>query len=158
MKIENFEVLPAHVTFSNGIVRVFLERGECTARFFKSDSLVGEIDLGRLEWGAFPNNQILDDWKIEFVDKTTKEIISIHYHLVHSSNILFVPKPNSTLTEMVNSVIEDCKNAQLKGGITWVFFVGCYRFRGLLESENIKVFELGKDKEIEFPFIFEKQY
>jgi len=157
MRIEDFNILPAHVSFSHGNVRVFLEGGNYLVKFFRGENIyVGEIYLGKLEWGAFPHNNQPEDWRIEFWDESN--LICVHYHLVHGSNVLFIPKPKSHIQPMVEGVIEECKKVQEMGGIAWTFFEGCYRFSDLLDKENIKTFEFGKDLYEEFPYIIEKKY
>jgi hypothetical protein len=157
MRIEDFNVLPAHVSFSRGNVRVFLEDGNYLVKFFRGENIyVGEIHLDKLEWGAFPHNDQLEDWRIEFWDESY--LVYVHYHLIHGSNILFIPQPKSHIQPMVEGLIEECKKVQEMGGIAWTFFEGCYRFRDLLDKENIKTFEFGKDLYEEFPYIIEKKY
>lgn len=156
MRIEDFNIIPAHVTFSNGKVRVFIEEGSYLVKFFKGETYVGEIHLDKLEWGAFQNNNQLADWRIEFWDNDF--LVGIHHHLLHGSNVLFITKPKSNTQTMVNGLLEDSKKAQNVGCTTWAFFEGCHRYSDLLEKSNIKTFEFGKDKQEEFPFIIEKNY
>jgi len=156
MRIENFNLVPAHVAFSKGNVRVFLEGGSFLVKYFRGETYVGEIYLGKSEWGTFPHNDQLADWRIEFWDEY--QLVYVHHHLVHGSNVLFIPKPKSNIKTMVEALIEDSRKAQEMGAITWAFFYGCHRLRDLLASENIRTFEFGKDQYEEFPYIIEKRY
>ena len=156
MRIEDFYIIPAHVTFSNGKVRVFIEEGSYLVKFFNDGTYVGEIYLEKLEWGAFQNNNQLSDWRIEFWSDDF--LVSIHHHLLHGSNVLFIAKPKSNTQTMVDGLIEDSKKAQEMGCITWAFFDGCHRYSDLLADSNIKTFEFSKDGHEEFPYIIEKNY
>lgn len=158
MRISEYHRIPAHVTFSNGVIRVFLERGHYITKFYSGESYIGEIELRDLTWGAFENQNELKDWRIEFCNTETKKIESIHYHLVHGSNVLYIPLPKTTNGEMIKNLIEDIRKANKIGASTWVFFEGCYRFREELIQEGARFLRIGENQEEEFPFIIEKKY
>ena len=158
MRIEDYHKIPAHVTSSKGVVRVFLEKGNFLVRFYCGDNFIGDIHLTDLTWAAFKNDNILEDWKIEFLDFEKGELKYIHYHLIHGSNILFIPKPLTTNQLMIKELSEEIIDIKNRGGIPWVFFDGCYRFKKELEEIGVNFFRLGENQSEEFPFIIEKEY
>ena len=158
MRISEYHRIPAHVTFSKGVVRVFLEKGNFLVKFYRGDNFIGDIHLTDLTWAAFKNDNILEDWKIEFLDFEKGELKYIHYHLIHGSNILFIPEPLTTNQSMLKKLIEEIVDIKNRGGIPWVFFDGCYRFKKELEAIGVNFLRLGENKTTEFPFIIEKKY
>ena len=158
MKIQDFNIVPAHVTYSNSVVRVFLEQGNFNVKFFRDSTIVWEEEIKSLEWTAFGNQNELEDWKIEFWDPNDNKMVAVHYHLVHGSNILIVPTPKTTTQNMVSNLINECNRIKSIGGIPWTFFNGCYKFRDLLLEEEIGILMLGEETESVFPFIIEKEY
>lgn len=158
MRISEYHRIPAHVAFSKGVVRVFLESGNFLVKFYRGDNFIGGIHLTDLTWGTFENDNILEDWKIEFLDFERGEIKHIHYHLIHGSNILFIPEPLTTNQSMIKKLKEEIIDIKNKGGIPWVFFDGCYRFKKELEEIGVNFLRLGENKTMEFPFIIEKKY
>lgn len=161
MRISEYHKIPAHVTFSKGVVRVFLESGNFLVKFYRGNSFVDDINLTDLTWASFGNGNILEDWKIEFLDTEKGEVKYIHYHLIHGSNILFLPEPLTDLTTnqlMVKELSKEIIDIKNRGGIPWVFFDGCYRFKKELEGIGVNFLRLGENKSVEFPFIVEKKY
>jgi hypothetical protein len=158
MRIQDFDKIKAHVTFSKGIVRVFLESGRFLVKFFRGEEFIGDSILGKLEWTAFPNDNVLSDWKIEFWDDIGKSLVGVHYHFVHGSKVLIIPTPTKSNQIMVENVIEECKRAQSMGAKCSVFFEGAYRYKTKLEQEQIGVIMFGKNHREKFPFIIEKEF
>lgn len=161
MRISEYHKIPAHVRFSKGVVRVFLESGNFLVKFYRGDSFIYDVNLTDLTWASFGNGNILEDWKIEFLDPENGEIMHIHYHLIHGSNILFLPEPLTDLTTnqlMVKELSKEIIDIKNRGGIPWVFFDGCYGFKKELEGIGVNFLRLGENKSVEFPFIVEKKY
>jgi len=158
MKIKDYKKIKAHVTFSKGVVRVFVEEGNYLVKFFRGEEFIGESEIGSLGWTSFTNDNKLMDWKIEFWSPEGGSIKSIHHHLLHGSDVLIVPHPKNTNQSMVEKVIEQCREAQAGGARCWVFFEGSYRFKDVLENEQIKILKFGQSRRIKFPFIIEKRF
>jgi hypothetical protein len=158
MRIDDFDSVPAHVTSSNGTLRVFLEEGNFLVKIYKDSDLVWEDHISDLQWTSFGNNNELIDWRIEFWDDILGKMISIHYHLVHGSNVLIVPVIKDSSDNVIESIIDECNRVKSLGGIPWTFFEGCYKFRDLLLKEGINLFSIGESTESIFPYIIEKEY
>jgi hypothetical protein len=158
MRIQDFDKIKAHVTFSRSIVRVFMEEGEFLVKFFRGEAFTGESILRTLEWRAFPNDNVLGDWKIEFWDIEGKSLEGVHYHLVHGSRVLFVPSPKNSNLSMVEKLIQECRDAQNKGAKCWVFFEGAHEYGDLFKKEGINLFKIGGNTRMNFPFIIEKEF
>jgi len=158
MRIQDFDKIKAHVTFSKGTVRVFLESGRFLVKFFRGEEFIWDSILGKLEWTAFPNDNVLSDWKIEFWDDTGKSLVGVHYHFVHGSKVLIIPSPKNTNLSMVEKLIQECRDAQNKGAKCWVFFEGAHEYGDLFKKEDINLFKIGGNTGMNFPFIIEKEF
>jgi len=156
MKIANYEDIKGHVTFAEGKVRVFVESGSYRVKFYKEDNLQGEMMLGSNEWGAYTNNNELLDWRIEFWDERGNNLLAVHHHLVHGSNVLLLPSTGGDIMLLVDYVLEKSEHIRLKGGIPWVFFEDSQEFTEMIEEKGIKILRIGDNLKSPFQFIIEE--
>ena len=158
MKVQDFSKVKSHVTFSKSVVRIFVESGSYLVKLFKNEEFINESQLNDLEWFAFPNQNELCDWVVEFWDTSGENLIHKHFHLVHGSNVLFVPSPKESKSQMISRVIHECKESIRLGATPWIFFESAHEYRDLFKKEGINLFKIGGNTRMNFPFIIEKEF
>lgn len=153
MKLIDFEEGRISVTFSEGSVKVTCAETPHLIKWFKSDQFIGQMDLAAHTWGAYPIGEEIDDWVIEIWSQDGFELLFKHYHLLHGSNVLIIPKLSGRVGKYpIDKLITYAKRIQERGAKTWVFFEGSHYFD--LESHNLHPLRMNQE-EIDFQFIIE---
>lgn len=79
----------ANVSIANGAIKVYVGAGDYLVKWFRDTSdLIGEMRLKNGFWGAFPNEEEVIDWKIEFWNPEGENLVFNHYQLIHGSDVL----------------------------------------------------------------------
>jgi hypothetical protein len=136
----------ASLTFSEGMMKVFLPDSSFKIKWFKDHDFMGEMDLVPGTWGGFEHGNDLIDWRIEFyLPEDLENAIYVHNYRVNRGNVLVLPRIAHKRGKLldVDGLIDFCKSIKMKGASVYVYFEGSELFD--FEKYGIKPLRLNQE-------------
>lgn len=136
----------ASLTFSEGMMKVFLPDSPFKIKWFKEKDFIGEMDLLPGTWGGFQHGNDLVDWMIEFYDPDDLEnAVYVYNYRVNRGNVLVIPDITSKRGKLLDFdfLVDFCKGVKMKGASVYVYFEGSELFD--FEKHGIKPLRINQE-------------
>lgn len=151
----------ATVTIADESIKVSIGSGEYLVKWYKLDGgeFIGEFYLSSGRWGAYPTSD-LEEWKIEFIDPGSQEVVTTHYHTLNGSNVLVFPSFKSEYGKInLEGLYSYASRISELGGKTYCFFENSYDYD--LEANSITPLRFNQNidnPDLQFSFIVNKEF
>ena len=155
MIIELNEKESVNLTFSEGSVKVAVYGGDYLVKWYSEDEQIGEMMVKDFHWGAYPHNDLINEWSIELWKPDGSEMVLRQKLSIPNANILIIFNFQNPMGKIpIYPIIDYCRSIMERGANPYVFFHGSESFD--LERYGITPLRFNQDMSIGFSHIIEK--